>query len=134
MKKVENYARCIRVLETATRKDADDNELMRMGIVCQYNLSFELAWKALQGVLDAYYPVHIGGSPREVLAQAYKEGLIDDQKAWLEMLKARNESIHIYDVERVELLLDKIFATFIPTMKGLAEKLRLVVMANENRE
>ena len=46
-----------------------DDEIYRTGIIGQFNLTFELAWKALQQVLRVHGVVEAEtGSPRENLA------------------------------------------------------------------
>ena len=45
MKKLENFNRCLDVLANADFDKADD-EIYRTGIVGQFTLTFELAWKA----------------------------------------------------------------------------------------
>ena len=51
MKKLDNFSNCLRVLKNAGFELADSNEIYRTGVIGQFNLTFELAWKALQAVL-----------------------------------------------------------------------------------
>ena len=51
MKKLDNFANCLDILKQADFELADSNDIYRMGVVGQFNLTFELAWKALQEVL-----------------------------------------------------------------------------------
>ena len=48
MKKLDNFANCLAVLADADFKLAETNDIYRTGIIGQFNLTFELAWKALQ--------------------------------------------------------------------------------------
>ena len=88
MKKLVNFTSCLNVLKKADFAFANDNEIYRTGIIGQFNLTFELAWKALQEVLRTH---GVGqaetGSPREILQLAYKHGFVDDSAVWLLMLK-----------------------------------------------
>ena len=52
MKKLDNFASSLNVLKNADFELADENEIYRTGIIGQFNLTFELAWKALQAVLN----------------------------------------------------------------------------------
>ena len=57
-------------------------------MIGRYNLSFELAWKALQAVLRAHSVEESQtGSPREIIKLAFKFGFIDDSETWQFMLK-----------------------------------------------
>ena len=51
MKKLENFSNCLEVLKSADFEMADNNDIYRTGVIGQFNLTFELAWKALQAVL-----------------------------------------------------------------------------------
>ena len=68
MKKLDNFSNCLDVLKNADFALANDNEIYRTGIIGQFNLTFELAWKALQAVLRLHGAEGAGiGSPREIL-------------------------------------------------------------------
>lgn len=47
MKKMDNFLNCLNVLKQADFSLATENEIYRTGIIGQFNLTFELAWKAL---------------------------------------------------------------------------------------
>ncbi len=124
MKKIENYVSSLSVLERADFGKVSDDEIYRMGVIGQFNLTFELAWKALRetlrqnGVSEADT-----GSPRDILKLSYESHLLDDQEQWLLMLKKRNDSIHIYDEEEIDELMVLIKDSFIPALRRLREKL-----------
>ena len=86
----------ISVLEKANFSNAYNDEIYRMGVIGQFNLTFELSWKALQAVmrLHGVNGAEIG-SPREILKLGYANGFIKDSEVWLLMLSKRNENIHI---------------------------------------
>ena len=85
---------------------ADNNEIYRTGVIGQFNLTFELAWKALQAVLRTHGAEGSEtGSPREILQLGYKLGFVNDSAVWIQMLKKRNTSVHIYDEDEVDELL-----------------------------
>jgi len=80
----------------------------------RFEFTFELFWKFLKDMfndqgLELNYP-------KEVLRQAYKNKIIDDEEIWIEMLKDRNLTSHTYD----QILADEIFArikTYVPVIK-----------------
>ena len=76
------------MLKNADFKLADNNEIYRTGVIGQFNLTFELAWKALQEILKLHGSAAAStGSPREILQLGYKLGFVDDSAVWLLMLK-----------------------------------------------
>ena len=51
MKKLDNFSNCLTILGDADFKLAETNDIYRTGIIGQFNLTFELAWKALQEIM-----------------------------------------------------------------------------------
>ena len=124
MKKLENFSNCLEVLKNADFEVADRNEIYRTGIIGQFNLTFELAWKALQAVLRVHGAEGADtGSPREILQLGYKFGFIDDASVWLLMLKRRNLSVHIYNAEEVDEMILLIRDSFLPAFVALDQTL-----------
>ena len=125
MKKLDNFSNCLLILKNADFVLADSNDIYRTGVIGQFNLTFELAWKALQemmrlhGVLGAET-----GSPREILQLGYQYGFINDSTVWLLMLKKRNTSVHIYNEEQVDEMILLIRDSFIPAFVKLEETLQ----------
>ncbi len=133
MKKLDNFSNCLVVLRKADFEFADENEIYRTGIIGQFNLTFELAWKALQEILKLHGAVEAEtGSPREILQLGYKMGFLDDSAVWLSMLKKRNTSVHIYNEDEADELLLLIRDSFIPAFSVLENT--LMNKANEAGE
>lgn len=126
MKKLENFTNCLEILKQADFARADRDDIYRTGIIGQFNLTFELAWKALQAVLRMHGIEDADtGSPREILQLGYRFGFVNDADVWLLMLKKRNLSVHIYNEADVDALLVLIRDRFIPAfieLKGTLEK------------
>jgi len=125
MKKFDNFASCLNVLESADFTLAQENVIYRTGVIGQFNLTFELAWKALQAVLRLYGVEEFAtGSPREVLKTGYKLGFLNEDAVWLAMLKKRNESTHIYDEKAINDVVFAIRDSFISAFAALEDTLR----------
>lgn len=124
MKKLDNFVNCLTILADADFKMAETNDIYRTGIIGQFNLTFELAWKALQEVMRKHSVEEAStGSPREILQLGYKIGFFDDSETWLLMLKKRNTSVHIYNEDEVDELILLIRDSFIPAFKILKDTL-----------
>ena len=90
MKKLDNFSNCLDILKNADFEMANNDDIYRTGVIGQFNLTFELAWKALQAVLRLHGAEGAEtGSPREILQLGYKLGFVDDAAVWLLMLKKR---------------------------------------------
>lgn len=125
MKKLDNFSNCLNVLKNADFKLADNNEIYRTGVIGQFNLTFELAWKALQEILKLHGAEEAStGSPREILQLGYRLGFVDDSAVWLLMLKKRNTSVHVYNEDEVDEMILLIRDSFIPAFIVLENTLR----------
>ena len=120
MKKLDNFANCLNVLKGADFELADEDEIYRTGVIGQFNLTFELAWKALQEVLRLHRVTGSEtGSPREILQLGYKLGFVDDAAVWLSMLKKRNTFMHIYNDDEIDEMILLIRDSFTPAFSVL---------------
>ena len=125
MKKLDNFSRCLNVLKSADFELANDNDIYRMGVIGQFSLTFELAWKALQAVLRVHGAEGAEtGSPKEILQLGYKLGFVNGSEVWLLMLKKRNIGAHVYNENEAEETLLLIRDSFIPAFAVLEETLR----------
>lgn len=124
MKKIDNFSASLDALKTADFEQAKESVIYRTGIVGQFNLTFELAWKALQAVLRTH---HVGGaetgSPLSILKLAYRTGFISDSEVWILMHRKRNVAIHEYSEEDIDALLILIRDSFIPAFETLLHTL-----------
>lgn len=124
MKKLDNFSNCLSILADADFTLAETNDIYRTGIIGQFNLTFELAWKALQEIMKMHGVEEAStGSPREILQLGYKIGFLNDPEIWLLMLKKRNTSVHIYNEDEIDELIPLIRDSFIPAFKILKETL-----------
>lgn len=130
MKKIDNFINCLDVLKKADFRTAENDEIYRMGVIGQFNLTFELAWKAIKAVLEQDgVQGTVTGSARDILKLADQVGFIEDDSVWLLMLKKRNLSVHIYNEDEIDELLILIRDSFIPAF----DKVRHVLL-KEQRE
>ena len=64
------------------------------GTIQRFEFTFELFWKAVRRLL-ARQGIE-ANSPKAVLQQAYRQGWLDDEERWLDLLKDRNLTSHTY--------------------------------------
>lgn len=124
LEKACNFTECLAILADAILRWQKSNDIYRTGVIGQFNLTFELAWKALQEVMRKHGIEDAStGSPREILQLGYKFGFINNSETWLLMLKKRNTSVHIYNEEEVDELILLIRDSFIPAFNVLKDTL-----------
>ncbi len=133
MKKLDHFSNCLNILKNADFQKAFEDDIYRTGIIGQFNLAFELAWKSLQTVLQMCSVAGAEtGSPRDILKLGYKAGFISDADVWLLMLKERNLSVHIYDEEKIDELIKLIRDSFVPVLEVLENTLKKKAVEVEN--
>ena len=101
-----DYKDALKKLEEALAEDISKSDVIVDGTIQRFEFSFELAWKLAKTVLDMNGMS--ANSPRMVIKESYKIGLIKDGDAWLDMLMDRNKTSHIYDESESLKIYDKI--------------------------
>lgn len=85
----------------------------------RFEFTFELFWKWLKLILlDQGIDVSF---PKEVLKEAYKAHMIDDETIWLQMLNDRNLSSHTYNQDLAKSIYTHI-KIYIPLIRKIFEK------------
>ena len=124
MKKINNFSACLDALKTADFGQAKESIIYRTGIVGQFNLTFELAWKAIQAVLRAHNVSGAEtGSPLSILKLAYLSGFISDSEVCILRHQKRNAATHEYSEEDIDALIILIRDSFIPAFEKLLDML-----------
>lgn len=122
MKKFDNFKNSLNVLKKVDHNKTKNDEIYRTGVIGQFNLTFELAWKVLQAVLRASGVAEAeNGSPREIVKLGFRFGMIDEEKEWLNMLKDRNVSVHIYNEDAIDEVIDRIIESYIPAFDKFSD-------------
>ncbi|MBP3707841.1 MAG: nucleotidyltransferase substrate binding protein [Clostridia bacterium] len=91
----------------------EESEIMIDGILHRFEFTFELAWKTIKDYLEYLGYIDKIGSPREIIQNGYKQGIIKDGEKWIDMMLARNTLAHIYDESTSREIYNKIKEEFI---------------------
>ena len=110
---LENLERALRRLEEALQ-EPDTNSLVIDGTIQRVEFVVELYWKTFKRLLAVEGIV--ANTPREALQKAYAARWIEDETAWLQMLRDRNETSHIYDEAAARRIYEHIRLNF-PVLK-----------------
>lgn len=93
----------------------DLNELEKQGLVKAFDYTYELAWNTIKDFYESQGEAGIQGS-RDAIQLAFNRGLVADGLDWMQMLKDRNRTAHIYNLqiadEITENILKKYFTLF----------------------
>jgi nucleotidyltransferase substrate binding protein (TIGR01987 family) len=101
--------------QTMTIEPPSDAE--RAGLIQFFEMAFELAWKVLKDYLEEEgFTVQ---SPRDTIKQAFQAGLLENGHVWLEALKDRNLTVHIYEEKIAVAVEQKIREAYFPALLTL---------------
>lgn len=92
-----------RLSELLAYPNIEKNRVFIDAAIKRFEFCIELYWKALKKIL-----LQEGvdtTTPKDVFAKSYQFHLIDDEKAWIDMIDDRNNTSHAYDQE----IADEIF-------------------------
>jgi len=101
---LENLNNALDRLSEAVKTAKTDLEID--GTIQRFEFSFELFWKTLKLVLK-YYGVECN-NPRTCIKEAFRNGLIDDDEIFLDMLEDRNLTSNIYDKQTANEIFERI--------------------------
>lgn len=92
-------------------REALDEDLLKGSIVVdgtiqRFEFTFELAWKVAKNFLS-YNGIEVE-TPRLVIKESFKAGIIKDGDGWIDMLEDRNKTSHIYDEKQALKIYEKI--------------------------
>jgi nucleotidyltransferase substrate binding protein (TIGR01987 family) len=124
---VSNFEKAVLQLEKAVAAPPK-NDLERDGVIQRFEFCYELAWKSLSDVIAAE-----GGeaaSPRATFRTAGEMKLIANVELWMQLTNDRNIITHTYDLDTSKKLIDVIFKTYAPLLRGLSAMLSDYVKKN----
>jgi nucleotidyltransferase substrate binding protein (TIGR01987 family) len=131
----QRFDNFLRAFETVRRavdlaRQRDLSELEQQGLIQGFEFTHELAWNVLKDYLEENGISGIIGS-KGATREAFKNGLIHDGEAWMEMITSRNLCSHTYNQNIAEEVVTNILSRFYPafeqmitTFSALAEQSR----------
>ena len=80
---------------------ADQQEVVRAGVIQNFEFTYELCWKFMKRWLETNISPMVadGVTRRELFRLAAENLLIEDVEQWMIYHDARNQTAHIYDLE-----------------------------------
>ncbi len=99
-----------------------ESQIIIDGILHRFEFTFELAWKTLKDYLEYMGIMEKTGSPREVIQNGFKQGIIEEGEEWINMMLARNSLSHLYDEEESRKIYTDIKEKYIKLLQNLSEK------------
>jgi nucleotidyltransferase substrate binding protein (TIGR01987 family) len=112
----QNFEKAYQVfVRIAEIKSPSEGE--KLGLVQAFEVVFELSWKVLQDYLGA--KGYLVKGPKDVLKQAFKDGIIREGGLWLEALESRNNTVQVYDESIANKMIHNIHETYFALIRDL---------------
>lgn len=110
----DNYTKALLELsaDVALRESRELSRLEEKGLIQSFEMVHELAWNVLKDYLEEEAgTVGLLGS-KDSTREAFKRGLIADGEVWMDMIKSRNLTSHVYDEATARKIVDDICGYF----------------------
>ena len=105
-----------------------DSDIVIDGVLHRFEFTFELAWKTIKDYMEYMGITEKIGSPREIIQNGYKQGIIKDGENWIKMMLSRNTLSHIYDEKTSREIYENIKNEYIHLFDELKEVLDNIVI------
>ncbi|MFN3408690.1 MAG: nucleotidyltransferase substrate binding protein [Limisphaerales bacterium] len=123
MQRFQNYRLALARLSAAVALSRQRalSELEEQGLIQAFEFTHELAWNVLKDYLEAQGLVGLIGS-KNATREAFKNGLLEDGEAWMDMIKARNLTSHTYQDSIVADIVKDILGRFHPALVAMERR------------
>jgi len=74
--------------------------------------------------------MNIKGS-RDAIREAFNTGLIEDGETWMETIRSRQSTVHIYNEETAEKIVEKIIDDYTPVFRTFRSKMESLRSGNQ---
>ena len=118
-----NYTKAFQALTEAVElsKHRSLTALEQQGLIQSFEFTHELAWKMLKDYLEYQGISNVVGS-RDASRFAFQNALTNDGEVWMQMIVARNQTSHTYNIKITQAVVDSILSQFYPAFNQLAIK------------
>jgi len=116
---IEQFEKAVQRLNSVLKQEK--NEFIRDSAIQRFEFSFELAWKTIKALLEEKGIRCF--SPKGCLQEAFHQNLIDEPDLWLEILRVRNQTTHLYNEEMAEEIYSQL-SRFLVYFQNLLERIK----------
>ncbi|WP_435274795.1 nucleotidyltransferase substrate binding protein [Psychrobium sp. nBUS_13] len=123
--RLQNYSRALAQLTEAVEllKARELSNIEKQGFVKAFEFTHELSWNVMKDFAIYQGEVRIIGS-RDATRHAFKNDLITNGEAWMDMIIARNKAVHSYDEKTVMDVIDSVVTVYYPLFVAYQEMMQ----------
>lgn len=106
--RIENFNKAFDIYIQAVEeyKKNPSNILAHLALVQSFEICFELSWKVLKDYLKETGIAAF--TPRDVIKESFATNIIKNGQIWIDMANDRNASSHEYNMEKINIILERI--------------------------
>jgi len=105
--KFDKLTNALKRLEESLKGKFDDKIIQRDVCIKRFEFTIEIFWKFFKRLLDFSGEKEVF-TPRQTMQNAYSFHWINSEDLWIEMLKDRNMTLHVYDEDIINEIFDRI--------------------------
>lgn len=129
LQRFDNFQRALQALGRGVTlaQSRELSELEQQGLIQGFEFTHELAWNVLKDYLKDQGIQDVVGS-KDATRLAFRTGLISNGETWMEMIRARNQTSHTYNLDLAQSIASDVVTRFYPAFCALRshfERLRL---------
>ncbi len=122
VQRFSNYSKALDQLREFIIKSDELNKLEKQGMIKAFEYTYELAWNSIKDFYEYQGEVDLQGS-RDTFQLAFQRGLIGDGEDWMQMLKDRNLTSHVYNEEIADDIAENIVNKYFSMFESLKNSL-----------
>ncbi|MBI3786696.1 MAG: nucleotidyltransferase substrate binding protein [Ignavibacteriales bacterium] len=100
-----------------------ENDIVRDSAIQRFEFTLDLPWKMIKALLETRHGISCN-STKDCFREAYRQGLLSYDDAWVKLVDLRNETAHTYNEETAERIYKELpnalkhFAVLLAAAKG----------------
>ena len=114
-----NARRALAQLESFVQQSRHSG-MDRAAVIQAFACTFETFWKAFEKIVEGQGQV--APFPRTAIAGAFQLGLIDDENTWLDMIRDRNQTSHVYNENISKAIYANITFSYVKAFQDIESK------------
>ena len=122
--RIENFNKAFDLYQEVRNEYKKDknNNTFRLALAQGFEIVCELSWKVLK---DYLYENGIKVQfPKEAIKEAFNKEVISNGQVWIDMIEDRNSTSHEYNIEKVDIVLEKVSTIYYEELLAFRNWLR----------
>lgn len=121
--RIENFNRAYKLFAMARNEFVKNksNDINKLALIQSFEIVVELGWKVTKDFLNQK-GVEVF-TPRDSIKEAFAANILPTAQIWIDMINDRNTSSHEYNMDKADVILDKISSAYYDELTRYKEQL-----------